>query len=153
MGHVKGTTHTLADRLSLHPVSSRHCPDLEDHFVPHVTSKLLRTKALGDTPQDPHVAKIAEIGMEDKDYQYMIGCIKEKVPITSVKEGSELKKIQGQFNHLSLFEAEKGKVIVRDASVLLMPKEYRKHLLDELHSTHLSDISMMNLAKGHFYWP
>ena len=92
MVHVKGSTHTHADRLSRYPISDRHCPDLEDRFVPHVAAKSLRTKASGNTPQDPHIAKIAEIDMEDEYYKYMMKCMKDKVPIISVKEGSELKK-------------------------------------------------------------
>ena len=138
MVHVKGATHTLPDRLSRYPVKDNHCPDLEDHFVPNIASKSLRTKESGNTPQDPHVAKIVEVG---------------KGPITTVKEGSELKKIQCQFNNLSLFETDKGEVIIRDSTDILVPKEYRKTLLDELHSTHMSDLSIMNFARGHFYWP
>ena len=73
------------------------------------------------------------------------------MPITTVKEGSELKKIQGKFNNLSLFETDKEEVMIRDSQDILIPKDYRKTLLDELHSTHLSDLSMINFILGHFY--
>ena len=63
--------------------------------MPVIASKSLRTKESGYTPPDPHVSKIAKIGKEEEDYTYMINCIKDKVLITTVKEGSELKKIQG----------------------------------------------------------
>ena len=83
----------------------------------------------------------------------MIKCIKDKSPITSIKNDSELKKIQGQYNNLSLHKTEEGEIIIRDAQDIFIPKNYRQNLIEELHSTHLSDVSMINLAKGKAYWP
>ena len=56
--HVKGSTHSVADRLSCYPEKRNKCLDLEDRFVPSVTSKSLRTKQAGENPKDPHVDKI-----------------------------------------------------------------------------------------------
>ena len=66
MVHVKGATHTFADRLSRYPVKNNHCPDLEDRYVPHVASKSLRTKEAGNAPTDPHVTKLAEMAQRMK---------------------------------------------------------------------------------------
>merc|ERR1711954_594254 len=84
---------------------------------------------------------------------YMIQCIKNKSPIKSIKDDSQLKKIHGQYNNLSLFNTNEGDIIIRDAQDILIPKNYRQNIIDELHSTHLADISMINLAKGKAYWP
>ena len=35
----------------------------------------------------------------------------------------------------------------------MIPKAYREEMLRELHPSHLSDTSMINLAKGRMYWP
>ena len=84
---------------------------------------------------------------------YMVQCIRNKSPIKSIREESELKKIQGQYNNLSLLNTDEGDIIIRDAQDILIPKKYRQDIIDELHSTHLADTSMINLAKGKCYWP
>ena len=65
--HVKGSTHTVADRLSRYPQKENTCSDLDDRFVPSVASKSLRTKESGENPTDPHIDKIARIAKMDKD--------------------------------------------------------------------------------------
>ena len=70
--HVKGSTHSVADRLSRYPEKKNKCLDLEDRFVPTVASKSLRTKQAGDNPKDQHIDKIASITKTDEDYQYMV---------------------------------------------------------------------------------
>ena len=76
--HVKGSTHTLADRLSRYPQKENTCSDLDDRFVPSIASKSLRTKESGETPTDPHINMIATIVKKDEDYMYMIQYIKKK---------------------------------------------------------------------------
>ena len=83
----------------------------------------------------------------------MVSAIKEKVNPKEIKEESELKKIEGSFQSLSLYETKEGKIIVRDGQDILIPKPYREEILRELHSSHLSDTSMLNLAKSKLYWP
>merc|ERR1711954_285728 len=135
------------------PEKKNRCLDLEDRFVPSVSSKSLRTLQISDNPKDHHVETIARIAQSDNDYKYMVKAIKDKIETKSIKEDSELKKIEGQFESLSLYKTREGKVIVRDAQEILIPKEYKEEMLKELHSTHLSDSSMLNLAKGRLYWP
>ena len=96
---VKGLTHSVADRLSPYPKKEDKCLDLEDRIVPSVASKSLRTKQSGENPKDPHINKIASIAKSDEDYQYMIDAIRNKVPIKAIKESSELKQIQGQYDN------------------------------------------------------
>ena len=76
-----------------------------------------------------------------------------KDPIKAIKENSELKQIEGQYDKLSLYTTREGDIIVCDAQDILIPKGYRKDIISELHSTHLFDTSMINLAKGKCYWP
>ena len=83
----------------------------------------------------------------------MIDAIRNKVPIKAIKESSELKQTPGQYDNLSLYNTSEGDIIVCDAQDILIPKGYRKDMISELHSTHLSDTSMINLAKGKCYWP
>ena len=151
--HVEGLTYSVAERLSCYPEKENTYLDLEDRFIPSVASKSLRTKQSGKNPTDPHINKIASIARSDEDYKYMIDCIRNKVPIKSIKESSELKQIQGQYDNLSLYNTSEGDIIIHDAQDILIPKGYRKDIIAELHSTHLADTSMINLAKGKCYWP
>ena len=76
--HVKGSTHSVADRLSCYPEKENTCLDLEDRFTPSVASKSLRTKESGKNPTDPHINKIARIAKDAEYYKYTIECIKTK---------------------------------------------------------------------------
>ena len=106
---MKGSTHSVADRLSRFPEKNNRCLDLEDRFVPSVSSKSLRTLQVGDNTKDQHVEMIAKIAQSDNDYQYMVEAIKDKIPTKSIKEDSELKQIEGQFESLSLYKTREGK--------------------------------------------
>ena len=150
---MKGSTHAIADRLSRFPEKKNTCLDLEDRFVPSVCSKSLRTLQVDENPKDHHLETIATIAQSDDDYKYMVKAIKDKIETKSIKEDSELKKIEGQFDSLSLYKTREGEIIVRDGQEILIPKGYREEMLKELHSSHLSDSSMLNLAKGKLYWP
>ena len=153
MVQLKGVTHTLADRLSRYHNTENHCSDCEERFSPIIASKSLRTKESGYTPPDPHILKIAEIGKTYEDYAYIISCIQEKIPIANMKKDTELKTIQAQYNNLSLHKTDAGEIIERDGQDIYIPKDDRQSLIDELHSTHLSDWSKIYLTKGHAYWP
>ena len=67
---------------------------------------------------------IARIAQSDDDYKYMVKAIKDKIETKSIKEDSELKKIEGQFDSLSLYKTREGEIIVRDAQEILNPKGY-----------------------------
>merc|ERR1711954_493042 len=115
--HVKGSTHALADRLSRFPEKHYTCPDLEDRFVPSVCSKSLRTLEVNENPKDQHLEKIGKIRKSDEDYSYMVNSIKEKIDTKEIKEDSELKKIEGSFKSLSLYNTEQGEIIKRRSKV------------------------------------
>ena len=83
----------------------------------------------------------------------MVNAIREKINPREIKDDSELKKIEGSLQDLSLYQTKEGEIIVRDGQEILIPKDYREEILKELHSSHLSDASMLNLAKSKLYWP
>merc|ERR1711954_284495 len=109
--HVKGSTHALADRLSRFLEKTNTCLDLEDRFVPSVCSKSLRTLEVDENPKDQHLEKIGRIGKSDDDYSYMVSAIKEKINLKEIKEDSDLKKIEGSFQNLSLYKTNEGEII------------------------------------------
>ena len=48
---------------------------------------------------------------------------------------------------------DRGKLIIRGDREILIPKETRKELIDQLHLTHLSYQGMRNLTRNKFFWP
>jgi len=66
----------------------------------------------------------------------MVKCIHENTPINSVKADSGIRKIEGQYKSLSLFKTKEGEEILKVANEILVQKEYRENLLNELYSTH-----------------
>ena len=105
---------------------------------------------MDENPKDHHLETIARIGQSDEDYSYTVTPIKDKIETKSIKGELEFKKIEGQFDSLSLYKTREGEIIVRDGQEILIPKPYRDEMLKELHSSHLSDSSMLNLAKGSY---
>ena len=79
----------------------------------------------------------------------MITSIKKKTPIMNINNDSELKQVQGQYANLSVHKKKDGEIIIRDCQDVFIPKSYRQELINELHSTHLLDWSMLILARGH----
>ena len=65
--HVKGSTHSVEDRLSHYPEKENTCLDLKDRIIPSVASKSLRTKQSGKNPTDSHINNIASIAKSDED--------------------------------------------------------------------------------------
>ena len=79
--------------------------------------------------------------------------IKNKKPITTVDKESDLFVIQGEYNLLSIHNTTGGEVVLRGCKEVLIPRVYREELMKSLHSTHLADRSMLDLARGSFFWP
>ena len=151
--HVKGKSNAIADRLSRFPDKKNKMVDIEDEVVPSISSRSLRLQSTNPTLEDPHVAKVAELGKSDSDYQYVIDFIKNKKDITKVDKESDLFIIQGEYSLLSIHNTQGGEVVLRSCKEVLIPRVYRDELKLSLHSTHLSDRTMLDLARGSFFWP
>ena len=113
----------------------------------------MRLKSSENIIDDPHVTKVAKMGNEDEDYVYLNNFIKKNFPITSVNKESDLFAIQGDYDTLSLHKTDEGEIITKNASEVLIPRNYRQELKALLHSTHLLDAGMLALAKNKFFWP
>ena len=121
---MKGATHSLADQLSRYPNKSVKCPDIEDGVSPSIASRSLRLKPSAETCDDPHIMKIADMGNPDEDYSYMKSFIKEKHHITTVDKESDLSQIQGDYQSLSIHPTEEGEIILKNATEVLISRNY-----------------------------
>ena len=101
--HVKGSTHSMADKLSRYPNTKTMCPDMEETTSPSISSRSLRLQSSGAKVEDPHVIQVAKMAAEDDDYKYIIQFIKDKTRIQEVDKTSELSTIESDFQSLSVY--------------------------------------------------
>ena len=66
---------------------------------------------------------------------------------------SELLKMEVDLSVISVLSLEEGDMLIKDGQEVLIPKSMRKFMLSKLYETHLSDASMLKLARGAFFWP
>ena len=122
--HVKGTTHTLAAKLSRYPNISVNFPDMEDGVAPTVASKISTFMSSENEIDHPHILKDAKLGEEEEDYKYMKSFMKNKYPIKTVKKERDLHVIQGDNSTLSLYNTNDGEVIMKNAKEVFIPRLY-----------------------------
>ena len=114
------------------------------------TRKALRAKQV--ETEDPLVAKLAETGAEDPEYIDMIKTVQEAD--FNIPKENEIKKIKDHKSCLSIITLESGhKLIVRNDSEILVPKQAREKMCQTLHFMHQSDKMMMKQAKDKIFWP
>ena len=72
-----------------------------------------------------------------------------------LRKDHPLKSVEGLISEMSLEKIPETnkEVIIRDRIEIFIPTKFRKELLEELHSTHLSTDPMKRLACGKFWWP
>ena len=108
------------------------------------TRKALRAKQV--ETEDPLVVRLAETGAEDPEYLDMVKAVQDKA--WDVSKDSEIKKIKDHKSSLSITTLESGqKLIIKDDSEILVPKQARQGICNTLHFTHHSTEMMLKQAK------
>ena len=79
--------------------------------------------------------------------------IKNIVDRNELPATSDLLKMEEELNVISVIALEEGDILVKDGTEVLIPKAQMKPMLAKLHATHLSDTSMLKIARGSFLWP
>ena len=112
------------------------------------TRRALRAKQV--ETEDPLVAQLAETGAEDPEYIDMLKAVQEAD--FNIPKESELKKIKDHKQSLSTVTLESGhKLIIRNDSEILVPRQAREKMCQTLHFTHHSDEMMMKQAKDKIF--
>ena len=70
-----------------------------------------------------------------------------------LKEDSEARQMEGQWEEMGILETEKGELIVRNGNEILIPKKCREELLTKLHAGHRGTDSMILQTRQKFWWP
>ena len=97
--------------------------------------------------------KIAEEGNMDLEYLEMLN-IENDTEIQDLPLDSEIKQLLSFRKRLSVVTLEAGtRIIVKDESKILIPRNLRKQMLDILHYTHCADEAMLRQCKRKIFWP
>ena len=83
------------------------------------------------------MTKLAELAKEDARYTRMVHHLERGTPLNMIEQDSELRELWGDIQYVRLFYTESGPLIVKVSSIVLIPENGRKTILEELHSTHL----------------
>ena len=149
--YVPGPRMEFADHGSRYPISYGQHQWFEPQ--PGELGILLRSNRVQSTDLlDPKVEILAGIAAGDNVYQNNVEHIENQDSLNQVHKSSELKQLASEWEKLSVVSLNSGKLILRNNEILI-PKEARGELVDQLHLTHLSYQGMRGLAKGKFFWP
>ena len=89
----------------------------------------------------------------DESYLLMLADLENKVGITDMSEHSELRAYSGCKDEISVAEVGGGHRLILKSGEILVPKNLRAKMLENLHITHSSDTYMILQAKGKICWP
>ena len=78
------------------------------------------------------------MAVRDTAYMRDVDHIERQTDIDKVEKASELRQLRACWDDLSVICLDRGKLIIRGDREILIPKEGRQPLVDQLHATHLS---------------
>ena len=144
--HIRSEKNRVCDALS------RLCREVSGYsrYYPNSPPRLLNlSKRLAKhTKQletfDPLVQEMAEVASLDESYLLMLADIENKVGKT---EHSELRAYSGCKDEISVAEVGGGHRLILKSGEILVPKNLRAKMLENLHITHSSDTYMILQAK------
>ena len=84
--------------------------------------------------KDFYLQQVTEGASKNPDYLYIIQAIKERLGTKELNHNSEAKMIEGQWELLGILETNKGELITRNNSEVLIPQGFREDILNKLHS-------------------
>ena len=100
-----------------------------------------------------YLQQVAEGAGKDQDYMYTVQAIKQRLGNKEIKDDSAAKKMEGQWELMGILETEKGKLVTRNNTEVLIPQSFREEILNKLHVGHRGTEAMVLQARGKFFWP
>ena len=74
--------------------------------------------------KDLYVQQVAEEASKDPDYIYTVQAVKQRLETKELKDDSEAKKMEGQWEQMGILDTEKGKLIIRNGNEVLIPQSF-----------------------------
>ena len=83
----------------------------------------------------------------------MVKYLNEGTPVEEMDKNSELYLMEGERQFMGTFKCSNGySLVVKNNEEVIIPKEAREAVLEEMHSTHLGVQGMKKLARGKMTW-
>ena len=150
---VPGTQTEVADYASRNPLQ-RGCHEMFSTQPGELGIAVRSSRVQSLDCVDPRVERLARAGAEDEEYRKMVEDLRQGTDTKHLSNTSELRDLKGCFSELSIHTTDGGKeLIIRKGSEILVPRDCRAELTQQLHETHLCTSEMRRLAKGKFFWP
>ena len=152
--HVPGIKNCTTDYRSRHPRDSWEAATEEESQVRlRLGIRSVRAQEIDLEPVDARLEKLAEHALEDPDYQRMIKYLMDGTPLEEMDKHSELYLMGSERQYMSTFKCSNGcSLVVKNNEEVVIPKEAREAVLEEMHATHMGVQSMKKLARGRMTW-
>ena len=102
---------------------------------------------------DLATASIIEEANTDQEYKNLVESIRNIKDPKDIPHSSSIKEFSSVWENLSIQETECGNAVLLNNKALIIPRNKRKELLDQLHEYHGGAERSYNLAREHWYWP
>ena len=153
--HISGSNNQLADALSRLTTTLR----LEGEEMVQDKPRILglsscRARLIKqlDT-EDPLVQNLAAIASLDEEMIEMMRYIENGTPAKQIPETCELKRAEGALADMRVVTMNSGDRLIAKDRAVYIPTSEREHLVNTLHLTHASAVSMLLNAKDRVWWP
>ena len=144
--HVPGIKNCTTDYHSRHPRDSWEAATEEESQVRlRLGVRSVRAQEIDLEPVDVRLERLAERALGDYDYQRMIKYLNDGTPVEEMDKDSELYLMEGERQFMGTFRCSNGhSLVVKNNEEVVIPKEAREAVLEEMHATHLGVQGMKN---------
>lgn len=144
---VPGAKHVIADALSRSPHDIPNSDDKHEQDITENNIQLIR-RATSSSNIDPLIQEISNVAEKDETYQVLINQIMNGFPNNKRSSPMEIKPYWNIRDHLSI---DNGLVLF--GCRIVIPKDARKKILQDLHSSHQGIERTKRRARQTVYWP
>ena len=139
----KGADHQIADALSRAPLWP--CDfDLSDPSEEHICN------LIKNDISDPLLQPLIKAANSCENYQKLITAIKSFKKFEDIPKDHCAREYSKVWRNLSIHS---NGLVVLDLHRIVVPKDYRDHVLEILHTAHCGETKTKMFAKQKFYWP
>ena len=140
--YVPGKLNLIADALSRYPVFQ---PDAEE-----VKDVLVQAFRVNVESNDPQLKEIKEAAKNCHEYQQVVEAIRSKEELNALPIDHPARKYKYFWKEMA-FETELNLLSIHDR--IVVPKEARKVVLQNLHMQHTGILKTWKNARQLYYWP
>ena len=97
----------------------------------------------------PLVERLPDIRGQEFEYFTLLKHVENKPDYKPLPDDSELRLMRDSIPHLGIV----AKLIVRDATEILIPKAARQEIIRTLHLTHAATDTMVLQTRNRLFWP